>query len=189
MESIVSIIQSLYSSFGLEATANNGDVAGVGISLLMIVCTAFIYFSKDEAAPRKEVAQEEVPQVEAEPEVVVEKPVVPEVSWKDRLTKGLSRSRTEVWGKLEKLFSKDTLDQDTLDEVEELLYSADIGVQTASEIIEALEERSKSPDFNSAEFKSFLKTFLGQILEGPQSEIDPELFDRWNHIIHVYAKR
>lgn len=177
MESIVSIIQSLYSSFGLEATANNGDVAGVGISLLMIICTAFIYFSKDEAAPRKEVTQEEVPQVEAEPEVVVEKPVVPEVSWKDRLTKGLSRSRTEVWGKLEKLFSKDTLDQDTLDEVEELLYSADIGVQTASEIIEALEERSKSPDFNSAEFKSFLKTFLGQILEGPQSEIDPELFE------------
>ena len=88
MESIVSIIQSLYSSFGLEATANNGDVAGVGISLLMIVCTAFIYFSKDEAAPRKEVTQEEVPQVEDEPEVVVEKPVVPEVSWKDRLTKG-----------------------------------------------------------------------------------------------------
>ena len=143
----------------------------------MIICTAFIYFSKDEAAPRKEVTQEEVPQVEAEPEVVVEKPVVPEVSWKDRLTKGLSRSRTEVWGKLEKLFSKDTLDQDTLDEVEELLYSADIGVQTASEIIEALEERSKSPDFNSAEFKSFLKTFLGQILEGTQSEIDPELFE------------
>ena len=114
MESIVSIIQSLYSSFRLEATVNNGDVAGVGISLLMIVCTAFIYFSKDEAAPRKEVTQEEVSQVEDEPKVVVEKPVVPEVSWKDRLTKGLSRSRTEVWGKLEKLFSKDTLDQDTL---------------------------------------------------------------------------
>ena len=42
------------STFRTNQAANNGDVAGVGISLLMIICTAFIYFSDDEVAPRKD---------------------------------------------------------------------------------------------------------------------------------------
>ena len=75
-------------------------------------------------------------------------------TWKERLAKGFARS-SEVWGKLENIFSKEKLDDDVLDEVEEILYTADIGYTTAAEIIDELRERSKKPDFNSAQFKIF----------------------------------
>ena len=102
---------------------------------------------------------------ETEPKVVesevvepkVEEVVVPKVSWKERLSKGLSRSRQEVWGKLEKIFTGETLDEDTLEEIEELLYTADIGPATAAELIDALREKAKDVDFKSENFRVFLK--------------------------------
>tara|TARA_B100000925_G_scaffold98118_1_gene71639 strand:- start:7720 stop:8811 length:1092 start_codon:yes stop_codon:yes gene_type:complete len=115
------------------------------------------------------------PAIEEVQEITPE-PVVPKVSWKDRLSKGLSRSRQEVWGKLEKIFTGETLDEDTLEEIEELLYTADIGPTTAAELIEALREKAKDADFKSENFRVFLKDFLSKIFEGPQSSIDSSLF-------------
>lgn len=128
------------------------------------------------------VASEEEPVVE---EVVVEatpEEVAKEVakeegpSWTDRLRKGLGQSRNQVWGRIGKLFSGTALDEDTLEEVEELLYGADIGPATVAELVEELEEKAKSEGFGEKEFKSFLFDFLSQKMDSIQNTVDKDLY-------------
>ncbi|MBW2733356.1 MAG: signal recognition particle-docking protein FtsY [Deltaproteobacteria bacterium] len=60
-------------------------------------------------------------------------------SEKERLTQGLARTRGGFVARLGKLFgSKNTFDETMLDEVEEVLFTADIGTRTAHEIIESI---------------------------------------------------
>ena len=185
MQSIISLIQPIYSAFG-AGTPNAGDIWGLSLCLLMIA-GAFVLttdstkdgIAKDDLEIRVEPTEDKetkvAPTAEEKPAVTPE-PVVPKVSWKDRLSKGLSRSRQEVWGKLEKIFTGETLDEDTLEEIEELLYTADIGPTTANELIEALREKAKDAEFKSENFRIFLKDFLSRIFEGPQASIDSSLF-------------
>ena len=174
---------------GVNGQVTSGDVWGI-ISILFVVVAALLNFSGQEKAidkvTVKESSEDSIAEDLASAEEVVEEitppvekpaPAKPIVSWRERLTKGLARSRNEVWGKLENIFNKETLDEDTLEEVEELLYSADIGPSTATEIIDELRKKSAEPDFNGSEFKQFLRTYLGGIMDGPQKKLDQELFN------------
>ncbi|MAW07668.1 MAG: signal recognition particle-docking protein FtsY [Halobacteriovoraceae bacterium] len=183
MSSIISAIQPLFDSLNL-GQANSGDVMGLILCFSMLLVGIFMLPKSAEVTkPNELAATEDGKIVEALQESKMEEveleeiTVVPQVSWKERLSKGLSRSRQEVWGKLEKIFTGDSLDEDTFEEVEELLYTADIGPTTAGEIIDALKERAKSPDFDAAKFKIFLKEFLGEIFQGPQASLDSGLFE------------
>ena len=178
MQSIISLIQPLYTALG-AGEVNTGDVWGLALCLLMLVGALVLTVDGKSDVTKIEKTTETEPKV-VESEVVepkVEEVVVPKVSWKERLSKGLSRSRQEVWGKLEKIFTGETLDEDTLEEIEELLYTADIGPATAAELIDALREKAKDADFKSENFRVFLKDFLYKIFEGPQSSIDSSLFN------------
>lgn len=54
----------------------------------------------------------------------------------DRLKAGLAKTRDAFMGKIDKLFQAFVrIDEDFFDELEELLYSADIGVETTEEIL------------------------------------------------------
>ena len=175
MNSLVELISGIYQQFGL-GSANNGDLWGI-LAVLFITFSAITFLLRSSAVQEDQQSFEqtkqtlplrdnEAPAFETEIKdvhiptdekidlAIVEKEEGP--TWKERLTKGFARSRSEVWGKLENIFSKEKLDDDVLDEVEEILYTADIGPTTAAEIIDELRERSKKPDFNSAQFKVFL---------------------------------
>jgi len=186
MQSIISLIEPIYAAFG-AGTPNSGDAWGLILCLLMLVGGFVLTTESTKTADQDKTerleskVQEAI--VDAEKIHVTEKeqevtptPVAPKVSWKDRLSKGLSRSRQEVWGKLEKIFTGEVLDEDTLEEIEELLYTADIGPSTAADLIDALREKAKDADFKSENFRVFLKDFLSKIFEGPQSSIDSSLF-------------
>lgn len=121
---------------------------------------------QDASAPSQEEAKEEIKEEKKEEKV----------SWASRLKKGLSRSRTEVWGKLGNIFSGGALDEEALEEVEEILYGADIGPVTTSELIEALEERVKQEKMNPDEFTTFIKEFLKEKMEPVQKSRDEALF-------------
>ncbi|MDD3001349.1 MAG: signal recognition particle-docking protein FtsY [Candidatus Riflebacteria bacterium] len=85
--------------------------------------------------------------LEQEVEKPVEKPVEtvaeePELSWFERLTKGLTKTRTGFIGKLKKLVLGSTkIDSDLLEELEEALYEADVGVKTTGELLSFLHEK------------------------------------------------
>ncbi len=109
-------------------------------------------------------------------EVVKNIPEEPKISWTDRLKKGLSRSRLDVWGKLGSIFTGGKLDEDAIEEVEEILYSADIGPTTAAELLEALEEEAKKEGFGKEEFTNFIKRFLKDKMSDVQDKVDSSLF-------------
>ncbi|MFG1493335.1 signal recognition particle-docking protein FtsY [Halobacteriovorax sp. ZH4_bin.1] len=151
--------------------------------------TGVFYLLKPKAQPKlpevSEAKKEIVTEVEVkEVEVVQEAPKpeptpapAPEKSWKERLTKGLSSSRNSVWGRIGSLFGNGGLDEDALEEVEELLYGADLGPKATSELIESLEEKAKSADFNEAQFKIYIKEFLKNKMADVQSRNEGDLFE------------
>lgn len=60
----------------------------------------------------------------------------------NRLRQGLQKTRDGLVGKLQTIFGgKVTLDQDTLDKIEELLIGADMGVKSAVQITRSIEKR------------------------------------------------
>lgn len=61
---------------------------------------------------------------------------------KDSLNKGLEKTKESFLSKLTRSFvGKSRVDADVLDELEEILISSDVGVQTTVKIIERIEQR------------------------------------------------
>src|SRR5690349_20745274 len=100
--------------------------------------------SEGEAEARAREAAEVTPPVEVEPApaVEIEKPA-PTAGRLVRLRARLSRSQN-VFGKgLLALLSRDKLDEDTWEELEETLITADVGVQATTDIVAKLRERAR----------------------------------------------
>src|SRR5690349_708066 len=97
-------------------------------------------------APQVEAPQVEAPQVEAptvEPEAPALEVPEPTAGRLIRLRARLSKSQN-VFGKgLLALLSRDKLDDDTWDEIEETLIGADVGVQATTEIVGKLREKAR----------------------------------------------
>jgi fused signal recognition particle receptor len=79
-----------------------------------------------------------------------------------RLRRGLSRTRQALGGRIDEIFSGRTrLDDDLLDELEEILITADLGVATTMEIIDQLRVMMSRRELTDPDR---LKDFLGQAL-------------------------
>src|SRR5262249_20307381 len=59
-------------------------------------------------------------------------------SWFDRLRSGLAKTSSRLTEGITGLVTKRKLDQDTLDELEEVLLAADLGIETSARITKAL---------------------------------------------------
>lgn len=77
----------------------------------------------------------------------------------ERLKQGLSKTHANLIGRIDSLvLGKKQIDADTLEELEEILITADIGVVTAVELIRTLEQRLKRNELQDGEaLKSALK--------------------------------
>ncbi|MCA0332193.1 MAG: signal recognition particle-docking protein FtsY [Actinobacteria bacterium] len=89
--------------------------------------------------------------------VVVEEPEAPALEVPEpsagrlaRLKARLARSNTAVGKGLLALLTRDKLDQDTWDEVEETLLAADLGVAPTQELIAALQRRTRAESITDA---------------------------------------
>jgi fused signal recognition particle receptor len=70
----------------------------------------------------------------------------------ERLKKGLSKTHANLIGRIDSLvLGKKQIDGDTLEELEEILITADIGVATAVELIRTLEQRLKRNELKDGE--------------------------------------
>ena len=86
---------------------------------------------------------------------------------KDKLDKGLEKTKENVFGKLSRAVAgKSKVDEDALDDIEEALITSDIGVETTLKIIERLEERvAKDKYLDTNELNAFLKEEMSLLLE------------------------
>ena len=86
----------------------------------------------------------------------------------DRLKQGLLKTKSALKGKVDALFKKFArVDEDLFDELEELLISADIGVNTTEEILDELrdtvkENRIKEPEEVKRELFDILRRMIGE---------------------------
>lgn len=71
---------------------------------------------------------------------------------KETLDKGLEKTKDSFFGKLSRaLVGKTTIDEDVLDELEDILVSSDVGVETTVKIIKRIEERVARDKYTGAE--------------------------------------
>ena len=86
---------------------------------------------------------------------------------KDKLDKGLEKTKENVFGKLSRAVAgKSKIDDESLDDIEEALITSDIGVETTLKIIEKLEGRVASDKYlTTTELNAFLKEEIAKLLE------------------------
>ncbi|MEO5908705.1 MAG: signal recognition particle-docking protein FtsY [Ginsengibacter sp.] len=90
---------------------------------------------------------------------------------KESLDQGLQKTKEGFFDKITKAIAgKNTVDEDVLDELENALVSADVGVDTTVKIIDGIEKRvAKDKYINTAELNGILKEEIQSILvDAPQ---------------------
>ena len=90
----------------------------------------------------------------------------PKQSWWQRLSGGLKRTSASIGSAISDLVSKRKLDAATIEELEELLIRADLGVDTAARIAAAIGEGRYDKQVSDAEVKAILAAEVEKVL-GP----------------------
>lgn len=91
-----------------------------------------------------------------------------------RLLAGLSKTKDNITGRIDSLLKSYTkIDEDLLEELEEILITADVGVTTTMEIIDRLRDMIKERGVKDPlEVRDLLKEIVASILTEGNSEID-----------------
>lgn len=90
---------------------------------------------------------------------------------KESLDKGLEKSKDSFFGKLSRaIVGKTTVDDEVLDELEEILVTSDVGVNTTVKIIQRIEARVARDKYTSTnELDGILRDEIAQLLTENQS--------------------
>jgi len=87
----------------------------------------------------------------------------------ERLKDGLTRTRKGFIEKVESIFTGRKIDEETLQELEDILIMSDIGIKAASEIVTVIRERAKKGEAKDLDsVKDLLKKEMIEILGGSQ---------------------
>lgn len=97
---------------------------------------------------------------------------------KETLDKGLEKSKTNFFSKLNKaIVGKSKVDDEVLDNLEEVLISSDVGVETTVKIIERIEERvAKDKYAGTSELNQILREEIANLL-AENNTVDLESFE------------
>lgn len=94
---------------------------------------------------------------------------------KESLDKGLEKTNRSFFDKMSRaIVGKSTVDDETLDELEEILISSDVGVDTTIKIIKRIEERvARDKYINSSELDRILREeIMGLLSENKTEDYD-----------------
>lgn len=113
----------------------------------------------EEPAADLQEARDEAP-VETTPE----EPVKAKAGWFSRLKQGLGKTSAKLTDGISGLFTKRKLEAATLDDLEDLLIEADLGVATAENIIAALRKGRYEKDISADDVRAVLKSEVERVL-------------------------
>ncbi len=129
-----------------------------------------------ETTPVEEITPE--PAVSA-PEAIAEEkqaeaaPKTEKLSWAQKLKAGLSKTRQNLGGQISSLFSGGKIDEDTYEELEAILLTADVGVAATQKLLDNLKARVKKERLeDTAALKTALKAELHTILSPLEAGLD-----------------
>ncbi|MEG4091336.1 signal recognition particle-docking protein FtsY [Microcoleus sp. Pol12B4] len=95
---------------------------------------------------------------------------VEEITWLQKLRKGLERTRRSLINRLKAIVGQGPLNQDAVAEIETLLLQADVGVAATDIIITRLQERLTQEVLPPEQALAYLKSILRDILDAPCAE-------------------
>ena len=104
----------------------------------------------------KKVEQRAEPQKAPEP--------APRRSWFQRMKEGLARSSRELSGNIAGVFTKRKLDEDTLQDLEDVLIRADLGMETALRITDSLAASRYGKDVSETEVRAIMAAEVEKVL-------------------------
>ncbi len=128
-------------------------------------------FQPEPIQPEPEVAKAELQKlavgktVEAVVALVAAAPA-PKASWFQRLKFGLSRSSRELSHSITGIFTKRKLDEETLQDLEDVLIRADLGLETAMRITDTLSSGRYGKEVSGAEVRAIMAAEIEKVL-GP----------------------
>ncbi|MBS3936753.1 MAG: signal recognition particle-docking protein FtsY [Sulfuritalea sp.] len=97
----------------------------------------------------------------------------PKTSWTERLKAGLSRTRVALNTPLSELFSRTTIDEELLEELESTLLMADCGVDATHWLLDELRARVKKEKIESpAALRAALIELMTQLLAPLEAPLD-----------------
>lgn len=122
------------------------------------------------------IAGSPAPPVKDRAEDVQEKQTKP--GFFERLKKGLSKTHESLVGRIDTLLlGKKKIDAETLEDLEEILVTADIGLPTTMELVASLEQRLKRNELQDGEsLKNALKEEMLTRLKTNESKLDTARF-------------
>ncbi|MFQ0813627.1 cell division protein FtsY [Brucella anthropi] len=130
---------------------------------------------KVKVAKAVEEAAEEAP-AEAAPE--------PKLSWFERLRRGLARSSTSLSESIGGIFTKRKLDDDTLQDLEDVLIQADLGLETAMRVTDALASGRYGKDVTGEEVRAIMSAEIEKVLSPVAKPLELDLSHK-PHVILV----
>jgi fused signal recognition particle receptor len=123
---------------------------------------------------KKDTPDPESGSAEATPAALPDETQAPKPGFFGRMKQAVSRTRESFSAKIETLVSLTrTVDEAALEDLETALLTSDIGVQTTTEILDALRDRARHQAIEGGEeLRSLLKGQLRAILEAPQHTVE-----------------
>lgn len=107
--------------------------------------------------------KQDTPQAAPQPETAA----TPEVPHREELDAGLEKTKTGLFSKLARAVAgRSTVDASVLDDLEEVLITSDVGVETTVKIIERIEARvARDKYMNTSELNAILRDEIARLLE------------------------
>jgi fused signal recognition particle receptor len=103
------------------------------------------------------------------------------LSWFQRLSQGLSRSSRELTGNIAGVFTKKRLDEDTLQDLEDVLIRADLGMETALRITDQLSASRYGKDVSDSDVRTVMAREVEKVLTPVAKPLELDL----SHKPHV----
>ncbi|OCJ10922.1 signal recognition particle-docking protein FtsY [Rhizobium sp. AC27/96] len=106
------------------------------------------------------------------------------LSWFQRLRAGLARTSSQLTGQIAALFTKRKLDDQTLQDLEDLLIQADLGVETAMRVTDTLASERYGKDVTSEDVGRIMAQEIAKVLKPVAKPLQLDLSHK-PHVILV----
>ncbi|WP_049733389.1 signal recognition particle-docking protein FtsY [Rhizobium ecuadorense] len=120
------------------------------------------------------------------PAIVESQPITPQPkpSWFQRLRNGLARTSSQLTGQITALFTKRKLDDETLQDLEDLLIQADLGVETALRVTDTLASERYGKDVTGEDVSRIMASEIAKVLKPVAKPLQLDLSHK-PHVILV----
>lgn len=173
------LLISVSSSLGLAGALNSVDVGVIASAVSILTLLGFSFL---RPAAKKDETQDSITDSDSHSSVEKEAVIPAKVeekktqTWENRLFKGLAQTRSDIWGKIGTLLGGETLDQEVIDQLEEILFSSDLSPALVDELISHIKTSHKPGVKTTNDYLLEIKEFLKSKMITAQDKINPELY-------------